>query len=149
MEDALCNELRRCEEPFLFIGKTSDNVQVHAILCWDTEKYQRPRASASGLSGYAKALHSYPADFRWKRGYANFRIHVCKHAPCTAMWDAAKYGSVLPPEAHGLVSHLNVPDDASSLLRLCSESLVATIENAVMPKTSSTVVESVGTSIQV
>ena len=149
MEDAMLHELRRCEEPFLFIGKTSDNVQVHAILRWDIEKYQRPRGSASGLSGYAKVLHSHPADFRWKRGYANFRIHVCKHSPCTAMWDAAKYGSVLPPEAHGQVSHVNVPDDASCLLRFRGETQVAMIEHTVMPKTSSTVVESAGGSIQV
>ena len=101
-------QLRGCSEGFLFRGCYSDGATVVALLKWDSSSGRVGRVTASGILSWAEVIACIPENGTWKIGRKNFRIHVCRHNPCSANWPAAKYGNFPAPEAHGTVLHVNV-----------------------------------------
>ena len=107
--------ISRCPEPF-WVESTPDTSRpewhegdCYMEIAWDFTQ-QLPKKTCYGTTGYATLCTVIMGDEIAEPGN-NFRFHICANTPCTAQWEASKYGGgkeaplhvVLapPPEAGG------------------------------------------------
>jgi len=75
---------------------------LYYLVRWD-ESFQKTKTNGNGTSGWAQALavagrQNYKTWFGIVPENGGLvRIHLCAHTPCTACWDAGKYGTMGVP----------------------------------------------------
>ena len=63
---------------------------------------RKPQCTASGILGWVSCRQNHAAGDALPMD-ADFRVHVCRHYPCTAMYHPSKYGVLPAPLAHGKI----------------------------------------------
>ena len=91
--------------------------------------WNRPNKTKLGTTGWATIRSS--TNDRYKAG-TTYRVHLCAHTPCQAMWPASKYTEFGPPLHLQLIPTLSQQSLMEASSKASSEDSKATFDEILI-----------------
>ena len=111
-DEKLWQELCDHKSSFLFVAESEGIAQNLHVLKWSPGIR---KVMPSGVLGSVVCLANARAATALPTSNMEFRVHICRQTPCTAMYNPSKYGNKPPPLRHGRILQLYAADTCVNL----------------------------------